>query len=88
MHFFGALFRTCFRFMPADVTYIFIELKSLNSLFSVEFLASILDQILHLLVKFSCQSACENLDATSARSTVCFFPGNIAVEQEIAATTL
>jgi len=42
-----------------------------------------LDESQHLLVKLSCESACENLDAISARSALCFFSANIAVEQEV-----
>jgi len=40
----------------------------------MKFLASTLDQhqTQHLLVKFSCKSACENLDAISATSAVRF----------------
>ena len=49
-----------------------IELTGFKSLFLVKFQASTLDQNHHLLVKVSCESACENLDAISARSAVCF----------------
>jgi len=39
----------------------------------------------HFLGKLSCESVCEDLDAifVSARSAVCFFSANIAVEQGV-----
>jgi len=46
------------------------ELTSFKSLFLVKFQAFTLDQSHHLLVKFSCESACENLGAINARSAV------------------
>jgi len=49
---------------------IFIELTSFKSVFLVKFQASTLDQSHHMLVKLSCESACENLDAIRARSAV------------------
>jgi len=61
-----------FRFVPANEKYVFMELTSFKSLFLVTFLASTLYRRLHLFVKFSCWRACENLDATCARSVVCF----------------
>jgi len=45
---------------------------SFKSLFLVNVLTSTVDQSHHLLVKFSCKNACENHDAVSARSAVCF----------------
>jgi len=50
---------------------IFIEFTSFESLFSVKFQGSVLDQSHHLFVNVSCKSAWENLDATSARSAAC-----------------
>jgi len=47
-------------------------LTSFKSLFLVNFQASTLYQSHNLLVKRSCKNAFENLDAMSARSTVCF----------------
>jgi len=39
----------------------------------LNFQVSTLNESHHYLVKHSGESACENLDATSARSAVCFF---------------
>ena len=61
----------------------FIESASFKSLFLVKFQVSSLDESQHLLVKLSCESACENLDAIIPRSALCFFPTNIAVEQDV-----
>jgi len=47
------------------------------------FLACTLDQNHHLLVKFSCKSACENLDAISARSAICLLQAVLQFEQEV-----
>jgi len=46
-------------------------LTSFKSLFLEKFQAYTLDQSHQPLVKLSCESACENLDAISARSAVC-----------------
>ena len=74
MHFSGCFFVIFqFRFMPANKKYLFIELTSFKSLFLVTLFASTLHRRLHLFIKFSRWSACENLDAISARSAVCFF---------------
>jgi len=51
----------------------FIELTSFKSLFLGKFQVSTLDENQHLLVKLSCESACENLDSISARSALRFF---------------
>jgi len=56
-------------------------LTSFQSLFLVNFQISTLNESHHFLVKLSCKSVYENLDAISARSAVCFFSANIAVEQ-------
>ena len=71
MHFSGAFFWiVMFRFKVANRS-----LSSLNwnfkSLILVKFQAPTLDQRHHLLVKLSCQSVCETLDAISAWSAVC-----------------
>jgi len=50
-------------------------------LFLVNFQISTLNESRHFLVKLSCKRVYENLDAVSARSAVCFFSANIAVEQ-------
>jgi len=72
-----------FIFKPTKRKSAFIELTSFKSLLLVKFQVSTLDESQHLLVKLSCESACENLDAISARSALCFFSANIAVEQEV-----
>jgi len=51
-------------------------------LFLVKVLASILDQSNHLLVKPPCKSACENLDATSARSAVYFLQPTLQLSKK------
>jgi len=61
-----------FRFKPTNRKSIFIELISVKSLFSLKFQCFILDENHHFLVQFSCQTACERLDAISARSAVCY----------------
>jgi len=63
---------TVFRFEPENKTSIFIELASLKSLYLVKFQVSTLDESHYLLVKLSCKSACDNLDARSVRYAVCF----------------
>jgi len=52
-------------------------------LFLVKFQASALNESVRLLVKLSCKSAFENLDAARARAAICFFATNIAVDQEV-----
>ena len=63
----------CAIFKPTKKKSAFIELTSFKSLFLVKFQVSTLEESQHLLVKLSCESACENLDAVSARSALCFF---------------
>jgi len=46
-----------------------MEVASLKRLYLVKFQDSTLDD--HLLVKLSCKSSCENIDAISAQSAVC-----------------
>ena len=58
-----------FSVKPANRKSNFVELKNL---FLIKFLVSALDQSHHLIVRFSRKSACENHDAVSARSAVCF----------------
>jgi len=62
-----------FQFKPANRKSALIELTSFQSLFLLNFRLSTLNESHHFLVKHSCESACENLDAISARSAVCFF---------------
>jgi len=62
-----------FIFKPTNRKSAFIESASFKSLFLVKFQVSTLDENQHLLVKLSCQSACENLDAIIPRSALCFF---------------
>jgi len=62
-----------FQFKPANRKSALIELTSFQSLFLLNFQVSALNESHHFLVKHSCESACENLDAISARSAVCFF---------------
>ena len=55
MHFSDSVFVIFkFRFMPANKTYLFMELTSFKSWFLVTFLASTLHRRIHLFVKFSC----------------------------------
>ena len=72
-----------FRFKPANRKSTFIELTSFKSLFFVNFQVSTLNESQHLLVKLSCESICENLDAFNASSAVCVFSANIAVEKGV-----
>ena len=64
-----------FRFKPANRKSVFLELTYFKSLFLVNFQVSTLNESLHFLVKLSCESFRENLDAilVSARSAICFF---------------
>jgi len=70
-----------FIFKPANRKSIFVE-------FLLKFLASTQDEIHHLIVKFSCKNAYENLGVISARSAICFFAANIEVEQELIASAI
>jgi len=60
----------------------FIKLTSFKSVLLVKFQVSTLHESQHLLVKLSCESACENLDALSA-ICIMFFSANIAAEQGV-----
>jgi len=60
-------------FKPANGKSAFFEVTSFKSLFLVMFRVSTLNESHHLLVKLPYIRACENLDATSARSPACFF---------------
>jgi len=62
-----------FQFKPANRKSAFIELTSFQSLFLLNYQVSTLNESHHFLVKHSCESACGNLDAISARSAVRFF---------------
>ena len=62
-----------FRFKPANRKSVFSELRSFKSLFFVNLQVATWNESHHLLVKLSCESVYENLDAISARSAVYFF---------------
>jgi len=51
-------------------------------LFFVKFHARTLNQSHHLLVKLSCESACENLNARRARSAVCLLQPILELSKE------
>ena len=71
-----------FWFNPANRKSAFIELTSFKSLFLVNFQISTLNESHHFLVKLSCKSVCENNDAISARSTVCFIQPILQLSKE------
>jgi len=48
----------------------FVELISFKSFFAVKYQASTLSESNHFLVGLPCKSACENLDALSARFAI------------------
>jgi len=54
-----------------------------KSLFLVNVQTYILDQSHYMFVKLSCESACENIDSVSARSTVRIFSANFPIEQGV-----
>ena len=71
-----------FPFKPANRKSAFIELRSFKRLFIVNFPFSTLNESHHFLVKLSYESVCENLDAISVRSTVCFFQPMLQLSKE------
>ena len=64
-----------FTFKPANGNFVFLELTRFKSLFLVNFQVSTLNESHHILVKLSCKSAWDNLDAISARSEVRSYRG-------------
>jgi len=73
-----------FRFKPANIKSDFVELTSFKSLFLVNFQVYTLNESQHFLLKLSCKSVCENLDAmfVSARYAVCFFLPILQLSEE------
>jgi len=60
------------------------KLTKILKFFSVNFQVSTFNESHHFLVKLSCESVCENLDAilVSARSAVCFFQPTLQLSKE------
>jgi len=61
-----------FRFKAANRKSVFTELRRFKSLFLVNFQVATWNESHHLLVKLSCESVYENLDAISARSALLY----------------